>query len=395
MACKGSAVRSRLAPGHVLSPSSRGLGHRPFTAVTGVRIPLGMLVLCCGYESNRNFFWETIMSTILVTGASGFIALHVVQKLLEAGHNVHATVRSSHKKALVEKLFLEKYSSLLTIYMCDLLSDDGWLEAMRDCDYVIHCASPFPPKPVDDPQILIRPAKEGTLRVLRFAQECKVKHVVVTSSIAAVAFGRSDKKHFGPVDWSDIQSDTIDDYQKSKTLAEQAAWQYVQSLGTSCHFTLCTILPGLVIGPMMGDQINTSNRIIERMMRGDYPGYPHINIAVVDVREVAEMHILAMNTPDTSGKRLIMAAKNYWIKDVASILRKHGYKNAPSMAIPNFVINFLALFDNEMALASRYLGMEKYYDCSETTSLLNWEPLDYESSIVESAKSIDSLRDIT
>ena len=331
------------------------------------------------------------MAHILVTGASGFIALHVLSQLTADGHKVHASVRNAQREAEVRSALSTAALKSVTFFHVDLLSDSGWDKAFNGVDHVIHLASPFPPKPVQDPNVLIAPALSGTQRILALCQQHGVKSVVVTSSIAAVGFGRDDKSAFDHNDWSDASSNTIDPYEKSKTLAERAAWDYYHQLGKERTFTMCCVLPGLVFGPILGNRVATSNKVIAKMIHGEYPGIARINVAVCDVREVAKAHVDALFNEKCHGKRLIMADKNYWIGDIARLLRAHGYDKAPSLTIPNTLIRFLALFDSELALAAKYLSMHKSYDCSETKQALAWQPTDYDRCILDTAQSICDL----
>lgn len=329
------------------------------------------------------------MPTVLVTGASGFIALHIISQLLtETDYRIHVSIRTAEKQDYLKNLFPSQQNRLF-FFIADLNQDDNWDKAAEGCDYVLHVASPFPPKPTADENTLIKPAREGTMRVLAAANAAGVKRVVLTSSIAAVGFGWQSKQDFGPDDWSQLKSHSIDPYEKSKTLAEQAAWQYIQEHTPS--FTLCSILPGLVVGPIIGNRISTSNMIIHKLISGQLPGSPNINIALTDVRDVAAMHIRALVNTGAANKRLIMADQNFWIAEMATILRKNGYRYAPSFTLPNIVIRFLALFDNEIAMAKQYLDLNKRFDCRLTKSILDWHPMDCKQSLLDAAESIQSV----
>jgi dihydroflavonol-4-reductase len=225
---------------------------------------------------------------VLVTGASGFIAIHCIIQLLEQGYPVRGTLRSMNRENELRKTIAKfvQADERLTFIQADLLEDAGWAEAVRGCDYVLHVASPFPLGTPKDENDLIRPAKEGTLRILRAAAENGVKRVVLTSSNAAISAGYPySKKNFDESDWSLPDSPTIDPYSKSKTLAERAAWEFMQNLPEGHLLELAVINPGLVLGPLPDTYQRTSGELIQQLLSGKLPGLARIQFSCVDVRD--------------------------------------------------------------------------------------------------------------
>ena len=326
------------------------------------------------------------MKKVLVTGGSGFIALHVIEQLWHKNYDIRATVRNQDRQ--IELLdFAKQHGRKIQIVQADLCDDAGWDQAMQDIDVVIHIASPFPDEPVTDDEILVEPAKEGTLRVLKAACQHKVKRVILTSSIAAIGFGHGTQKDFCDTDWTNVDDESVDAYQKSKTLAERAAWDFIKTQ-EDCITELCSVNPGLVLGPVLGQRIATSNQIILKMIQGVYPGCPNIQVAMVDVRDVASILVSVVNHADAPGKRFILADKNLWMHEVANILHEAGFEKVSTRVLPNWLFRILGVFDKKMRMICHYLDMEKYYDCSPAKKLLNWRPTDAKKTLISTAKNI-------
>ena len=272
--------------------------------------------------------------TVLVTGASGFIAMHCILQLLEQGYKVLGTLRTPSRETTLRHTFAKHANNAedkLEFVTTDLTKDEGWDEATKGCQYILHVASPLPlqePKHEDE---LIGPARDGTLRVLRAAVHAGVKRVVMTSSLAAVIYGhpRDGSKIFDEKDWSRTDID-IGAYQKSKTIAERAAWKFVNGLNSPDKVELAAINPGLVLGPILSDDYGSSGEVIRRLMSRKLPGCPQLGWAPVDVRDVAAAHLAAMTIPEAAGERFCCAIEHAWMCDFADILNKHfasrGYK---------------------------------------------------------------------
>ena len=331
------------------------------------------------------------MDKVLVTGASGYIALHCISELLKKGYAVKGSLRNLDREEEVRSSIKKEVADdNLEFYKLNLLSDDGWKDAMQGCDYLLHMASPFityEPKNEDD---LIRPAKEGTLRALKFAKYAGVKKVVLTSSVAAIAYGHK-KPICGPSDWSDINQN-IGAYTKSKTIAERAAWDFINSQEQK-NMTMTTIHPGLVLGPLLSNDIDgASADIMNKLITGQFPGNPNLNFTIVDVRDVALLHVKAISSDESNGKRCLTTSKDYLhMSKLSSILREGGYKKAPSKNIPNFIVKFLALFSSEMKGVARNLDRKYEVDISETISLFNWKPIEIKKTILDMAASVQNI----
>ena len=331
------------------------------------------------------------MDKVLVTGASGYIALHCISELLKKGYSVKGSLRNLDREEEVRSSIKKEVADdNLEFCKLNLLSDDGWKDAMQGCDYLLHMASPFityEPKNEDD---LIRPAKEGTVRALKFAKDAGVKKVVLTSSVAAIAYGH-EKSICGPNDWSDINQN-IGAYTKSKTIAERAAWDFINSQEQK-NMTMTTIHPGLVLGPLLSNDIDgASADIMNKLITGQFPGNPNLNFTIVDVRDVALLHVKAISSDESNGKRCLTTSKDYLhMSKLSSILREGGYKKAPSKNIPNFIVKFLALFSSEMKGVARNLDRKYEVDISETISLFNWKPIEIKKTILDMAASVQNI----
>jgi dihydroflavonol-4-reductase len=332
-------------------------------------------------------------TTVLVTGASGFIGLHCVRELLQEGYRVRGTLRSlSRETALREALERHTDTSELELVTADLLSDEGWSDAMHGCRYVWHVASPVPsalPKHEDE---LIIPARDGTLRVLRAAAEAGVERVVLSSSIAAVCEGypRDPSRIFNEDDWSRLEGD-VSAYDKSKTLAERAAWDFVGGLGGDKALELTTINPGLVLGPVLERDYGLSAEAILKLMRRDYPGCPRLGWPIVDVRDVAGAHLAAMITPEANGHRFCCCVDFVWMREMATILNAHfgdrGYR-IPTRTLPDFVVHFAGLFDKVTRVVVSRLGLELHVANERIKRVLGWQPRSMEDTIVATGESL-------
>jgi len=332
-------------------------------------------------------------STVLVSGATGFVGLHTVIQLLQAGHTVRGTLRSPKREAEVRESVARHVDAndRLSLHQCDLMNDDGWDEAISGCDYVLHVASPFiigTPKHEDD---LIIPARDGALRVLRAAAKAGVRRSVMTSSLAAVSSGHSrDAAHvFNENDWSNTDSPAIGAYEKSKTIAERAAWDFIKSDGAGME--LAVINPGAVLGPILNSDSGTSGEIVRQIMVRAIPACPHIGFSCVDVRDVASAHLAAMMTPAAAGKRFICAIEFSWMVEIAKILdehfRKDGYK-IPTSELPNWVPRIMQHFNPTLKQIVPNLGKRRDHDNSQIKSVLGWKPRSLKEMSVSMAESM-------
>ena len=335
-------------------------------------------------------------TTVLVTGASGFVGIHCVVALLKDGYNVRGTIRSLKKEAAVRKTVAKFVDAdeRFSLVEADLLSDAGWDAAVQDCDYVLHVASPFPlmePKHEDD---LIIPAREGTLRVLRAAAEKNVKRVVLTSSVAAVAYGHpKEKTQFDESDWSLADSPTISAYSKSKTLAERAAWDFVENLPNEKKMELATINPGLILGPLPDTNARTSGVLVQSLMQATIPGLARMHFNAVDVRDVAAAHVQAMTKPEAAGQRFICVGDSFWMEDVAKVL-KEAYPAYPikTIVFPSWMVRIVAIFSKEARATVDSLDQELTVDNTRIKEVLNWQPRDMKEMVLSMAESMIELK---
>ena len=336
------------------------------------------------------------MEKVLVTGGSGFIALHCIDQLLEKGFMVRTTIRSESRKDEINKA-MDKYPNLdqnLEFHICDLLKDEGWEAAVDGCDYVLHVASPFILEVPSDENVLIKPAVDGTLRVLNASSRAHVKKVVLTSSVAAVAYGHGVEKTYDESDWSNTGEDSgITPYAKSKTLAEKAAWNFVEELDTDKKFDFTVINPVGVFGPMLTRDIGTSNSLVSRLINGELPACPATHMGYVDVRDVAKAHVFSMLNSSTNNKRIIVSESEMFFVDVGRILNEAGFKKSPTKQMPNWLVKFLAIFIKELSGVTKSLGRRVDTDKSLAKSLFDWQYISAKDSILDTANQLATFDD--
>ncbi len=322
---------------------------------------------------------------VLLTGITGYIGQHCGARLLNEGYEVVGTIRSQQKAeaaraALAAVAPVEK----LEFVEADLLSDDGWDDAVTGCAYVLHVASPFFLTEPEDENEFITPAVEGTKRVVSAAMRAGVKRLVLTSSVAAVTAGRGTGT-FGPDSWSDTTAD-IGAYSKSKTLAEQAAWKLVEG----DQMELATINPAAVLGPSLGANADAQSvMLMSDMINGKMPMYPDLTLGVVDVRDVAKLHVAAMTAEGAAGQRFIAStAQPVEMGTLAKILNDAGYDKAPSRKAPTLLLKLMSFFDKDVKAMLPLLGIRAALDNSATVTTLNWQPTPLADSVVEMAEAI-------
>ena len=333
---------------------------------------------------------------VLVTGANGYLAAHVVQQLLESGYRVRGTVRNPNDAEKVGPLraLAKNAPENLELVKADLLDANCWPNVVAGCKYVMHPASPFPLDNPSNPDEVIKPAVEGTLNVLRACGQAGVKRVVLTSSIAAVYAGNDRPPNGGQLfnesDWGDVNKpDTA--YHKSKTLAERAAWDFVKSQPAGSKFELAVINPSLVLGPVCSKNVSSSIYIIARLLKGSDPSMPRKNFPVSDVREVAAAHLAAMLRPEAAGHRHIISGPNLWMSDMGKILdaefRPMGYK-IPTGDAPYCLLWFLSFFDPALRAILPSLGKVERFDNTRMTQVLRIRPRPVEETILDTAYSM-------
>jgi dihydroflavonol-4-reductase len=335
--------------------------------------------------------------TVLVTGGTGFIAQYCILALLQRGYRVRTTVRSLEREAEVRQHLRvggAEAGDRLAFVCADLNDDRGWTQAAAGCVYVMHGASPTPSGTQVSEEDWIRPAVDGNLRVLRAAREAGVKRVILTSAFGAIGVGhaRAHRRPFDETDWSDLTGD-VAPYQKSKTLSERAAWDFVASEGRGLE--LSAINPVTVLGPALGADYSHSIRLIKTMMEGQ-PGCPKINTAVVDVRDLGSLHVLAMTEPAAKGQRfLATAGASLWMADIAKILRRRmgpAASNVSTRVLPNWAVRLAARGNPAMKGMLPMLGVDMNVTAEKARRLLGWTPRSSEDAILATAESLIRLR---
>ncbi len=327
--------------------------------------------------------------TVLVTGGSGYIAGFLIRLLIERGWTVNTTIRNLAREPEV-RAALGVPAERLRFFAADLERDDGWAEAMAGCSHVAHVASPFPAEKMPD-EALIRPARDGALRALRFAKEAGVERFVLTSSVAAVAYGHEPLNGdlYTEADWTDVTAPGTSAYVKSKTIAERAARDWMAENGAGMEF--CSVNPAAVLGPVMSADFSTSIQLVQRMLDGSLPGFPRIGFGVVDVRDLAELHLRALETPGLDGERFIGSGRFMMMEEGGAILRARLGEKArkvPKRRIPDFVVRLIGLFDGAVGQIVGELGRVRATDAGHAERVLGWKTRDEGDSIVDTAESL-------
>lgn len=343
------------------------------------------------------------MSQVLVTGGSGFIAGHVILQLLEAGHSVRTTVRTLGRevdiRGRLERMGMTR-GDALTFVEADLLADDGWADAVRGVEVVLHIASPVQME-VEDEDALLRPAREGTQRVLRAAREAGVRRAVLTSAFHAVGFGHgSDHGEFTEDDWSVADSDGVDAYGRSKIAAERAAWDLVaedaeRDDAEKCAegMELVVLAPVAVMGPVLGEQVSGANQIIQRSLNGAMSAVPNLYIPIVDVRDVAAAHVAAIDAPDAAGLRILVGSGEPAVAmvEIGAILREwfgEAAAQVPVRVLPDQVVRQAALTDPGSRVTAHDLGVIKRVSTARLRSVLGIAPRPAREAVIAAGRSL-------
>ncbi len=340
------------------------------------------------------------MKKVLVTGVSGYIGHQCAVELLKNGYFVKGSLRDLNKKYEVLDGIKKEIdpSDKLEFVELDLLSDDGWDDAVKGCEYVLHIAAPFSliePKNEDE---YIKPACEGTIRALKSAQKAKVKRIVLTSS-AVTMMGEiyDSSQDSGIVDaknWTDPNSKNINTYIKSKTIAEQAAWDFFENQSENSSIEMAVICAGGTYGPTLTGNIKgQSLKGIHRMLTGHFKMsmIPPAGIPMSDVRDLAKIHVLAMTEEKANGKRLIpTTSRAYSFMEIAKILKDNGYSKVSTKKGPIFMIKLMSLFDREVKGMVPIVGKSVSADNTETKEIFDWEPIPFEKTILDCARSIEN-----
>lgn len=328
---------------------------------------------------------------VLVTGLTGYIASHVSAKLLEKGYRVRGTVRNKAKGRRVLAAMAQTGidTSDVELVVAELGADAGWKDAVKDCRFIQHIASPFPLEAPSDREALVPEARAGAQRVLENGLSAGVERIVLTSSTAAMMGqpGRGKQMTITEQDWSDPDWKPMTAYPVSKTRAELSAWAYADAQGF--RDKLVTINPGLVFGPDPYDNGGASLAVIREMMNGEFPAIPKLAFPISDVRDVASLHVAAMTADGAGGRRLISAGKTLWFKDIVALLRaEYPTAKLPKSELPTFILRLIALFDDRVKGILPDLGTFHDVDAAYVTSLTGVVPRPAKESVLASARDL-------
>lgn len=331
-------------------------------------------------------------NTVMVSGGSGYIAGFLIRQLVAEGWMVHTTVRSLAKEAAVREL-LAVDNSRVKFFAADLNSDAGWAEAMAGCSHVAHVASPLPMGVPKDANELIVPARDGALRALRAAKAADVKRFVMTSSVAAISYGRGrGVHHFTEADWTDLSKPGLSPYIQSKTVAERAARDWVAAEGDGIEY--CSICPSVVLGPVWSRDYSASVVIVKKLLDGSLGACPDFGFGVVDVRDVADLHVRALTAPGMAGERFIASGRFIKLREAADILRAALGPEARKVTtrnVPDWLVRVAAHFNPVAKAVVGELGSVRNQDASHAKSVLGWATRPVEQSIVDTARCLIDL----
>jgi nucleoside-diphosphate-sugar epimerase len=330
--------------------------------------------------------------TVLVTGGSGYLGGWCLVELLRRGYRARTTLRDLSRESEVRAMVRAEVEAddRLSILEADLTNDAGWEKAVAGCDYVLHVASPFPPSAPKDPDELIGPARDGTLRVLRAAVQAGVNRVVVTSSSAAAAYsGEPPPNPITEANWTDVEHPQARPYVRSKVLAERAAWDFMREAGAESRLT--AVLPSAIMGPVLSSDLSYSVQAVQRLLDHEMPAIPRLGFSWVDVRDVADLEIRAMTAPQAAGQRFLGSGEFMWLGDVARVLRERlgpaGAK-VPKRRVPSFVVRAMARFDPALRQIVGELDRQNVFSAEKARTTLGWSPRPVEETIVDCAQSL-------
>jgi dihydroflavonol-4-reductase len=327
---------------------------------------------------------------VLVTGGSGYLSSWVIVTLLQRGFAVRTTIRDLAREDEVRAMIGSQVDpgARLAFFTADLLKDGGWARSVEGCDYVVHIASPMPVGEYKR-QDIITPAREGTRRVLEAASQASVRRVVLTSSAAAALPPLDEPMTINETLWTERPKKRIYQYPRAKALAERDAWAFIQARGGSPELT--TILPGFIQGPVLGKDYSGSVDLVALMLRGKMPAAPRIGFGIVDVRDLADLHVRAMLSPVAANERFLAVGDFLWLSEFAAILRERFGERAaksPTRVIPDWLVRLLALLSPEMAQIAPDLGVRRTVDASKAERLLGWKTRPASDSVADAASSL-------
>lgn len=329
--------------------------------------------------------------TVLVTGGSGFIGSWCIVELLRRGYEVRTTVRNLSREAAARAAIASQVDpgTRLHFYAAELTADAGWEEAVAGCEYVLHVASPVSISEPKDAEVLIKPARDGARRVVEAAIQAGVKRIVLTSSVAAATkFSRGDTSSDESV-WTNLDDPSVSAYARSKTLAERTAWELIKTAPPPT--TLATINPSVVLGPVLSTDFSDSVQVVQRLLAGKVPGIPRVGFSIVDVRDLADLHVRAMTAPEAAGQRFIASSHYAWMTDVATILKARMGRDAskvPTRKVPDIVVRLAGMFDGDLRALVPRLGRKREFTSTKARSVLGWQTRPLEETIVDCARSL-------
>ena len=329
--------------------------------------------------------------TVLLTGISGFVGQHCAVELIRKGYAVKGTVRNLSKKKNVLDAIRKEVGTLddVEVLQLDLIADAGWDDAMTGVEYVLHVASPFTLTEPKDEMDMIRPAVDGTLRVLKSARTAGVKKVVLTSSTVAMA-GDAKMNHLTQESWTNPESDRVSAYTKSKALAEKAAWKFYKSQQGGERMELTVIHPGPIFGPTLsGDLTGASMTLMRDLLTGKLAMQPNVHYPMSDVRDVAALHVAALENKESDGQRFIVTSEEpYSFVEIASLLKENGYGKVRPRKAPSALIRFLSLFNREMKGMVPMLDVRITCDVTPAKRVFGWRPMAIRKTVLDTAASI-------
>lgn len=333
------------------------------------------------------------MKKVLVTGISGYIGQHCAAELLKKGYAVKGSVRSLSKTDAVTNGIKTVVDPKGNLEYCELnlLKDEGWDKAMEGCDYVLHVASPYVSSEPKDENDLIKPAVEGTQRALKSAKKAGIKRVVLTSSVASM-LGDINGSDINQDSWTNVNAKNATAYLKSKTLAEKSAWDFINAQEGENKLELVVVNPGPVYGPTLsGNLSGESMNMFKNMITGKMPMLPKAAVNMSDVRDVAAIHVQALENEKANGKRFIVTTeKAHAFQEMAQILKSNGYDKVSTKLAPNFLLKFMSNFSSELKGMRPFIGNTFNGDVSETMKTFNWKPIPLEKTVLDTAESVKS-----
>lgn len=332
---------------------------------------------------------------VLLTGVSGYIGNHCAAELLKQGFFVRGSLRDMSKAEKVIEAVKKEVDTKDNLEFCelDLLEDKGWDDAMIGCDYVLHVASPFINIEPKDASLYIKPAVEGTKRALEAAKKAGVKRVVLTSSIVSMLGDANQSLNVNESTWTNVNAKNVSAYAKSKTLAEQFAWDFIKNQNKESFMELVVVNPGPVFGPSLsGNLEGTSMKMFKQLITGEMPMIPKAGINMSDVRDIAKIHVLALENKKASGNRYIVTTqKAYQFQEMAQILKSNGYEKVSTKLAPNFLLNFMGNFNREAKSMRAFIGKTYTGDITTTMTTFDWEPISFKQTLLDTAKSITDI----